>query len=68
MEQFRISFDYISYEPEINIQNTKTWEIYTLDKHRILYYDNATEINAKSVDEDSRCQDKCAASREGVSR
>ena len=58
MEQFRISFDYISYEPEINIQNTKTWEIYTLDKHRILYYDNATEINAKSVDEDSRCQEK----------
>ena len=68
MEQFRISFDYISYEPEINIQNTKTRDIYTLEKPHILYYYNDTEINANSDDEDSRCQEKCAASREGVSR
>lgn len=47
------------------IQNIKTWDIYALDKPRILYYDNATEIKAKSVDEDSRCQQKYAASREG---
>lgn len=39
-----------------------------IDKTSILYYDKATEIIEKSVDEDSKRRGKHTASREGVSR